>query len=80
MEDLTGFLTSNWKGAFEVAVRWARKNLSRITQDAINYTEPLITARMDARDPTRVPPHQTMTTSQAQDEPQTWDSAWGPLQ
>lgn len=42
--DLTGIITPDWKDAFEVAVRWARRNLPRITQDTIDHAEALITA------------------------------------
>ncbi|KAE8281161.1 hypothetical protein D5F01_LYC20135 [Larimichthys crocea] len=63
LEDLTGFLTPDWKRAFEVAVRWARKNLPRISQDAIDHTEALITARMEGQNPTGVPERQTGTAS-----------------
>ncbi|KAE8277720.1 hypothetical protein D5F01_LYC24267 [Larimichthys crocea] len=45
LEELTGILTPDWKSAFEVAVRWARRNLTRITQDAIDHAEALVTAK-----------------------------------
>ncbi|KAM7365193.1 hypothetical protein PAMP_010818 [Pampus punctatissimus] len=84
LEDLAGFLTPDWKGAFEVAVRWARRNLPRITQDAIDHTEALITARVVGRDPTRVPPQQNMAAAPAQDlaqdQPQTRDPVQVPPQ
>ncbi|KAE8277359.1 hypothetical protein D5F01_LYC24726 [Larimichthys crocea] len=79
LEDLSGFLTPDWKGAFEVAVRWARKNLPRISQDAIDHTEALIAARLEGRNPIGVPQQQTTTASQtqdpAQDQPKTRDPA-----
>ncbi|KAK2879316.1 hypothetical protein Q8A73_006229, partial [Channa argus] len=32
----------NWKTAFEVATRWARRNLARITQDVLDHAKALI--------------------------------------
>ncbi|KAM7372694.1 hypothetical protein PAMP_022852 [Pampus punctatissimus] len=68
LEQLTGILTSDWKSAFEVAVRWARRNLSRITQDAIDHAEALVTAkRTDATSTTQAQaPQQTVATAQVQ--------------
>lgn len=43
LAELSKDLSSDWKTAFEVAARWARKNLPRITQDAIDHAEALIT-------------------------------------
>lgn len=34
--ELSGLLTPEWKDAFEVAVRWARQNLPRTTQDVVD--------------------------------------------
>ncbi|KAM7388841.1 hypothetical protein PAMP_024988 [Pampus punctatissimus] len=68
LKQLTGILTSDWKSAFEVAVRWARRNLSRITQDAIDHAEALVTAkRTDATSTTQAQaPQQTVATAQVQ--------------
>lgn len=44
LADLVGDLGPNWRTAFQVAVKWARKNLPRITQEVIDYAEALITA------------------------------------
>ncbi len=78
LKDLTGLLTPGWREAFQVAVRWAQKNLPRITQDAIDHTEALISAQVDARDPApaQVPPQQTVIAAETardrvQDRPQT---------
>lgn len=44
LRDLKEDLPSDWKGAFVVATRWAKKNLNRISQDSIDYAEALVTA------------------------------------
>lgn len=51
LEELSALLTPDWKDAFEVAVRWARRNLRRITRDEIDHAEALIMARSDGTDP-----------------------------
>lgn len=33
----------DWKGAFQVAVGWAKRNLPRFSQDMIDHAEALIT-------------------------------------
>lgn len=48
LEELRGSLPPDWKTAFEVAGRWARRNLPRITRDVIDHAEALIMARVDA--------------------------------
>lgn len=57
LEELLGLLTPDWKEAFEVAVRWARRNLRRITRDEIDHAEALIMARSDGTDtmPAQIP-------------------------
>lgn len=40
-------LPEDWKPAFEVATRWARKNLPRITREEIDHAEAMITACKD---------------------------------
>ena len=84
LEELSGLLTPGWEEAFEVAVRWAKRNLPRITQDVLYLAEDLVTARMDtgdtvqghaplqARDPPRpveAASVQTQVPQQAQDPP-----------
>lgn len=51
LEEIQGILTPQWKVAFAVAVRWAKRKWPNITQDAIDQAEALIVARMDAGDP-----------------------------
>ncbi|CAJ1081505.1 hypothetical protein D5F01_LYC17063 [Xyrichtys novacula] len=46
--ELEGILIPRWKDAFEVAVRWAKRNLPRITADVIDHAEALITERAEA--------------------------------
>lgn len=45
LDGLTGLLTPDWKDAFQVAVRWAKRNLPRITREVIDHAEALVTAR-----------------------------------
>ncbi|KAL3966294.1 hypothetical protein ACER0C_031691 [Sarotherodon galilaeus] len=45
--DLEGDLVPDWKAAFEVATRWARRNLPRITQDVLDHAEALISSRSE---------------------------------
>lgn len=47
LEELRDSLPPDWKAAFEVASRWARRNLPRITRDVIDHAEAMITARVD---------------------------------
>ncbi|KAF0022091.1 hypothetical protein F2P81_025655 [Scophthalmus maximus] len=49
--ELSGLLTGNWREPFQVAVRWARRNLPHVTQDVIDYVEALITARSNNDNP-----------------------------
>ena len=43
IKDLSADLTPGWKTAFQVATKWARRNLSRITQEVIDHAEALLT-------------------------------------
>lgn len=45
LEDLEGDLVPDWRDAFEVSKRWARRNLPRVSQDVLDHAEALITAR-----------------------------------
>lgn len=51
LEELSGLLTPDWKKAFEVAVRWAKRNLPRLPQDVIDHAEAMIAARTDVPGP-----------------------------
>lgn len=42
--EISNHLTPEWKVAFDVATKWARKNLPRIQQDVIDHAAALITA------------------------------------
>ena len=42
LSDLTKDLTKDWKTAFLVATRWAKRNLPRMTQDVVDHAEALI--------------------------------------
>lgn len=64
LKELSGLLTTEWKNAFEVAVRWAKRNLPRITRDEIDHAEALIAARIDTGDPVQAQPPQQRQQSQ----------------
>lgn len=75
LQEVERTLTPDWRSAFEVATRWARRNLTRITQDVLDYAEALITSRAAlenrgaAQDDTRLPPDDTAPrTQQAQQQ------------
>lgn len=53
---LANMLTPDWKQAFQVATRWARRNLRRLTQEVVDHAEALVTARLDSADPPLDPP------------------------
>lgn len=74
--ELAGPITPDWKSAFEVAVRWARRNLPRITGYAIDHAEAVIAARVDTAGsgPGQVPP-QTGTAGNHRSIPQQTESA-----
>lgn len=42
--ELPALMTPNWGEAFQVATRWAKRNLPRITQDVLDHVEALITS------------------------------------
>ena len=50
LEELDKILVPDWKPAFQVATRWARKSLQRVTPDALGHAEALIAARGVARE------------------------------
>lgn len=70
LEDLIRLLTPGWKEAFDVAVRWARRNLPRITQEAIDDAEALVAARVGYKRPTPAAQPQRLEAT-TQDQPQT---------
>ncbi|XP_057685186.1 uncharacterized protein LOC130911320 [Corythoichthys intestinalis] len=49
LKELQGLLTTEWKKAFETAVRWAKRNTPRIKQMEIDHAEALITVEWDSR-------------------------------
>lgn len=65
LDEVSGLLIQAWKTSFEVAVRWARRNLLRITRDEIDHAQALITARVDTMDPAMLQvPQQTIAKAQ----------------
>lgn len=50
LEELDELLTPDWKKAFEVSTRWAKRHLQRLTRDAIDHAEALIAARVVPED------------------------------
>jgi len=73
LQDLTHHLIPGWKEAFQVAVRWARRNLPRISRDVIEHAEALIAARVDEERgdplPAPIPPLTTTTRTESPREP-----------
>lgn len=58
LEELAGMPTQDWRRAFEVAVRWVRRDLPRIDQDVIDHAEAVITARLqleESMEPVQAP-------------------------
>ena len=49
--DLGGDPTTNWKDAFQVASRWAKRNLPRISRSVLDHAEAVITARLEGAGP-----------------------------
>lgn len=47
MEDLSKLMVHNWAPAFQVATRWAWRNLPHVAQDVIEHAEALIASRGD---------------------------------
>lgn len=50
LEELSEVLTKDWKKAFQVAVRWVRRDLPRVPQDVIDHVEAVIMARLEPRE------------------------------
>lgn len=51
LADLADKLGPDWRTAFQVATKWARRNLPRITQEVIDHAEALVTScRLDERE------------------------------
>lgn len=46
LEDLMKEPELEWKAAFEVAIRWARRNLPRLPRDVVDHAEALVAAAM----------------------------------
>lgn len=55
LEELSALLTPDWKKAFEVAVRWAKKNFKNISQHEIDHSEALITTRFEDEGSNQIP-------------------------
>ena len=92
LRDLVGGPTANWKEAFQVASRWARRNLDRITQAGLDHAEALITARLRGEQqpqalapqpramPVQTPPTQTETQAPPQPKPRVSKATQPPQQ
>ena len=50
LEELDDILNPDWKSAFKVATRWARRSLQRVTPDALDHAEALIAVRGIAKE------------------------------
>lgn len=55
LEELPAILTPQWKGAFAVAVRWAKRKWPHITQDSIDKAEAHIVASLNTGEPAGAP-------------------------
>lgn len=60
--DISKLLVRDWQSRFEVAARWARRNLPNLGQEVIDHVEALIAARVEGNDNRP----QTLTTEQSQ--------------
>ena len=70
LADLSNDLVEGWKSSFEVATRWARKNLPHITQDVIDHAEALITSCVQVEeDPQNQQQFPTLTSISPRGEP-----------
>ena len=47
LNELTNLLIPDWKSAFQVATRWARRNLPRLSQEVIEQAEAQVAARAE---------------------------------
>ncbi|KAL3970412.1 kelch-like protein 8 [Sarotherodon galilaeus] len=47
LQELSGMDTGEWRKAFEVASRWAKRNLRRITRSIIDHAEALISTQLE---------------------------------
>ncbi len=70
LTDLKEDWVEEWKPAFEVATKWAKRNLPRITQDAIDHAEALIAACQEIEEDQAPMPQPT-----SQPQPQHMDQA-----
>ena len=69
LDELSVVMVRDWHPAFQVAVRWARRNLPHISADALEHAEALIaaTAELDAETAVpRQPPGPTQAAVRAQ--------------
>ncbi|CAK6985011.1 hypothetical protein F2P81_025655 [Scomber scombrus] len=54
-EEISEILVQDWKEQFQLAARWAKKNLPHIKQEAIDHAEALIIAENDGSNQPQVP-------------------------
>lgn len=66
LEDISQIMVPEWRPAFEVAVKWARRNLPRVTQETIEHAEACIAER----EPDRAPPQQVRVVEEQPQVPQ----------
>lgn len=75
LSELSGTLPSDWQTAFEVATRWAKKNLPRITQEVIDHAEASVTTCTEVEidletQPTPAPQNTEQQTEDVHEPPQ----------
>ncbi|KAK2808422.1 hypothetical protein Q5P01_000626 [Channa striata] len=69
LADLSKQLTKDWKTAFLVATKWARRNLPKVTQVVIDHAEALITSCMAEQEQGDVVPESQPTPLSAPAQP-----------
>lgn len=78
LKELLAFMIPDWKSAFQVAVRWARRNIPRVSQGVIDHVEALIVAQVTSggqQQPVGQPVPQGTMTAAAVEAPQQPQSA-----
>lgn len=64
LNSLCGLLDHNWRQAFEVAIRWAKRNITRLSRDVTDSVEALLAAHSNEAQQ-RAPPSSSRPTVQA---------------
>ena len=73
LEEISTLLTPSWKECFEVASRWARRNLSRLSQGVLDQVEALLTGHQDDREDPQHTEHLPETEVHTTQTTQEWE-------